>query len=140
VDAATSLALLLESVGHEICVTHDGAAALAALEHFASDVILLDIGLPGMVGYRVAQSIRQRFPNLTSRLYAMTGYGRTEDRQLALAAGFDDHLTKPVDPERLLRLIAEPESRHGLPENEGKPHYAAPPLWRPGAWITSTGQ
>lgn len=110
VDSATSLALLLESAGHEIRVTHDGAAALAALEHFASDVILLDIGLPGMDGYMVAQSIRTRFPKLTSRLYAMTGYGSMEDRELALAAGFDDHLTKPVDPERLLQLIADPEA------------------------------
>ncbi len=62
--------------------------------------------MPGTDGYVLAQSIRERFPNVRCRLYALTGYGREEDRALALSSGFDEHLTKPVDPEHLLGLIA----------------------------------
>ncbi len=110
-DSAESLAMLLRIAGHEVRVVHEGATALSALEHFEPDLILLDIGLPGIDGYLVAQSIRERFPNLRARLYALTGYGRAEDRDLALAAGFDDHLTKPVDPDRLLKLLTEDRAR-----------------------------
>ncbi|HEV7443645.1 MAG TPA: PAS domain-containing protein [Steroidobacteraceae bacterium] len=105
-DSAESLALLLRMAGQEVVVVHDGPAALSALESFVADFILLDIGLPGMDGYLVAQSIRTRFPDRATLLYAMTGYGRPEDRAQAIAAGFDDHLTKPVDPERLLAMTA----------------------------------
>jgi CheY-like chemotaxis protein len=101
------VALLLEAEGHEVLVARDGVEALATLERFAAEVILLDIGLPGIDGYVVAQSIRARFPNSRARLVAVTGYGRAEDRQLALAAGFDDHLTKPVEPERLLEMLRD---------------------------------
>jgi PAS domain S-box-containing protein len=105
-DSAESLALLLTTAGQEVVVVHDGPAALSALESFIADFILLDIGLPGMDGYLVAQSIRTRFPDRATQLYAITGYGRPEDRAQALAAGFDDHLTKPVDPQRLLAMMA----------------------------------
>jgi CheY-like chemotaxis protein len=105
VDSAESLAMLLRMGHHEVMVTHDGATALNTLETFAADLILLDIGLPGMDGYMVAQSVRSRFPTRSIHIIAMTGYGREEDRQLAREAGFDEHLTKPVDPEHLLRLI-----------------------------------
>jgi signal transduction histidine kinase/ActR/RegA family two-component response regulator len=105
-DAAESLALLLQMDGHTVEVANDGAAALATLERFTPEVILLDIGLPEMDGYLLAQTIRAKSPALAARLYAMTGYGRPEDRSLAQQAGFDDHLTKPVDPEQLLALIA----------------------------------
>jgi CheY-like chemotaxis protein len=67
--------------------------------------VLLDIGLPGADGYVVAQSIRERFPRSSRRLYALTGYGREEDRALAAGAGFDGHFTKPVDPHDLLRVL-----------------------------------
>jgi PAS domain S-box-containing protein len=107
-DAAASLAMLLVSAGHEVRTAHDGAAALSSLHNFPAEVVLLDIGLPGADGYVVAQSIRERFPHVARRLYALTGYGREEDRALALSAGFDDHFTKPVDPERLLQLIVAP--------------------------------
>ena len=106
VDAAESVALLLQTDGHTVEVAHDGAAALVLLERFVPEVILLDIGLPEMDGYLLAQTIRAKFPRLVARLCAMTGYGRAEDRSLAREAGFDDHLTKPVDPEQLLKLIA----------------------------------
>ena len=107
VDAAESLAMLLRMAGHEVEVAHEGNGALNALEHFAADFILLDIGLPGVDGYMVAQSIRTRFPKLRARLLALTGYGRSEDRDLALSCGFDDHLAKPVDPQHLLNRLGE---------------------------------
>ena len=107
-DAAESIALLLELEGHQVRTTHDGATALAALETFDAQVVLLDIGLPEADGYTVARAMRERFPDRRQRLYALTGYGSVEDRSRALASGFDGHLTKPVDPERLLQLIADP--------------------------------
>jgi two-component system, OmpR family, response regulator len=88
---------------------------LQALESFPAELILLDIGLPGMDGYLVAQTIRERYRQPPLRLYALSGYGRQEDRALALASGFDAHLTKPVDPMRLLALIAERDSPEPAP-------------------------
>jgi len=105
VDSAETLAWLLRMDGHEVLVAFDGAAALSALRHFPADVVLMDIGLPGLDGYLVAHSIRTEFPDLAPRLLAMTGYGRAEDRKQALDAGFEQHLTKPVDPECLLAII-----------------------------------
>jgi PAS domain S-box-containing protein len=115
VDSAESLAMLLSADGHEARITHDGAGALQALETFAAEWVLLDIGLPGMDGYLVAQTIRERYPERPLRLYAVSGYGRQEDRALALASGFDGHLTKPVDPAHLLALIAERDSSEPAP-------------------------
>jgi PAS domain S-box-containing protein len=115
-DSAESLAMLLKIAGHEVLIAHDGITALEQLEHFPAQFILLDIGLPGMDGYLVAQSIRTRFPTLGARLYALTGYGRTEDREQALAAGFDDHLTKPVDPQWLLQRLAGDRAAAGSPK------------------------
>jgi CheY-like chemotaxis protein/anti-sigma regulatory factor (Ser/Thr protein kinase) len=117
-DAAESLAFLLQMAGHEAKTAYDGASALELLEHFRAQVILLDIGLPGVDGYIVAQSIRERFPDRPCRLYALTGYGREQDRALALISGFDDHLIKPIDPPRLLELIERgaPETRAAEPE------------------------
>jgi len=97
---------LLSVAGHDVRITHDGAVALQTLESFDAELVLLDIGLPGMDGYLVAQSIRDRYPERPLRLYALSGYGRHEDRSLALASGFDGHLTKPVDPAHLLDLTA----------------------------------
>jgi CheY-like chemotaxis protein len=109
VDSAESLAMLLSVAGHDVRTTHDGVGALQTLESFAAELILLDIGLPGMDGYLVAQTIRERHRQQPLRLYALSGYGRQEDRALALASGFDAHLTKPVDPAHLT-LIAERDS------------------------------
>lgn len=114
-DSAESLAMLLSAAGHDIRSTHDGVSALAALEHFAAEWALLDIGLPGMDGYQLAQSIRERYRERPLRLYALSGYGRHEDRALAAASGFDGFLTKPVDPARLLALIAERDSPASTP-------------------------
>ena len=108
IDAAESLAMLLKLAGHEVRTAHDGPTAFKLLEQFAAELIFLDIGLPSMDGYRVAETIRERFPAAARRLYALTGYGRDEDRSRAQSAGFDGHLTKPVDPDLLLSLIKDP--------------------------------
>lgn len=115
VDSAESLAMLLSVAGHEVRTTHDGVGALQTLESFPAELVLLDIGLPGMDGYLVAQTIRDRYRQRPLRLYALSGYGRQEDRSLALASGFDAHLTKPVDPAYLLALIAERDSSQPTP-------------------------
>ena len=116
VDSAESLAMLLSAVGHETRIAHDGVAALQTLESFAAEWVLLDIGLPGMDGYVVAQAIRERYRGRPLRLYALSGYGRQEDRALALTSGFDGHLTKPVDPAHLLALMTERDSSQPLPD------------------------
>jgi PAS domain S-box-containing protein len=106
VDSADSLALILRDAGHEVQIAHDGPAALALMPHFNPEVVLLDIGLPKMNGYLVAQEMRSQFPAQPLHLYALTGYGTRDDKERARAAGFDAHLTKPVDPHNLLRLLA----------------------------------
>ncbi len=108
-DSAESLRELLRLDDHEVEVVYDGASALSKLDEFRADVVLLDIGLPRMDGFMVAHAIRARFANLSQRprLVALTGHGREEDRHAALRSGFDGHLTKPVEPAHLLRMIAE---------------------------------
>jgi signal transduction histidine kinase/CheY-like chemotaxis protein len=108
-DCAESLRDVLRLDGHEVRVTRDGPAALSLLDDFAAELVLLDVGLPRMDGYMVAHAIRERFARARTRprIVALTGYGREEDRQAALRSGFDDHLTKPLDPDGLLRLVAE---------------------------------
>jgi two-component system, sensor histidine kinase len=104
-DSAETIAMLIELWGHEAKAVHDGAAALAAAAELRPEVILLDIGLPGIDGYEVAR--RLRADGLGGKLLvAMTGYGRDEDRRLAREAGFDEHLVKPVDPNVLRELLA----------------------------------
>lgn len=87
-------------------MVHDGPAVLKAVDHFAPEVILLDIGLPGMDGYKVARQLRARRDRPQALLIAITGYGQPEDIYQAKSTGFDHHLIKPVDPEALLALIA----------------------------------
>ena len=111
VDAATSLAMLLKFHGHETETAYGGRDALERVEAFKPDVALLDIGLPEMSGYELAKRLRT-LPALTSvRLVALTGYGQLEDRQKARAAGFDDHLVKPVDMAALERSLAGTSAR-----------------------------
>jgi PAS domain S-box-containing protein len=105
-DAAESLQMLLELLGHEAHVAHDGTAAVPLALAHRPDVMLVDIGLPGLDGYEVARRVRAE-PSLASTvLVAVTGYGRPEDKREALAAGFDLHLTKPVEPDALRGLVA----------------------------------
>ncbi|HEX4764547.1 MAG TPA: ATP-binding protein, partial [Usitatibacter sp.] len=107
-DAAASTAALLRLAGHEVDVVHDGQAAIDAIGVRMPDVMLLDIGLPGMSGYEVAREVRSRPGGDDMRIYAMTGYGHEDDRRRSLAAGFDGHLVKPVMPAELLKLIDAP--------------------------------
>ncbi len=108
-DGADTLARLLRVSGHEVRTAGDGSTALEAAGVFQPEVILLDIGLPGMSGYEVATQLR-RLPGMASVfLVALTGYGQERDRDLSRQAGFDQHLTKPVDHQMLLRLLRSPE-------------------------------
>jgi PAS domain S-box-containing protein len=102
-DSAESLALLLEIYGHEVQVAFTGPAALDRARTFLPDVVLLDIGLPGMDGYEVARQLRAERDGC--RLVALTGYGQDEDRRRSREAGFDHHLIKPVDLEALVRVL-----------------------------------
>jgi CheY-like chemotaxis protein len=105
-DAGNLLGKVLQGWGHQVRIVHDGHAALEAAEHFRPDVVLLDIGLPGMDGYQVAERLRAR-PNLQRTvLIAITGYGQEEDRDRSQQAGFHRHLVKPVDPPFLEELLA----------------------------------
>ncbi len=104
-DAAESLALLLEMHGHTVRVEHSGAAALEAAAEWQPDVALLDIGLPGMDGYEIARRLRAEPRSAPLVLVAVSGWGQAEDKQRAKAAGFDGHLTKPVDAADLTGLI-----------------------------------
>jgi len=105
-DAATTLATLLEALGHRPLVAHDGPSALQLLEREQVDIAVLDIGLPVMDGYELAERIRARDPRPALRLIALTGYGQVEDRMKSAAHGFDEHLVKPVDIDTLLQLLA----------------------------------
>jgi PAS domain S-box-containing protein len=118
-DAAESLAVLLRHAGHEVRTAWDGPAALDLAPGFRPEVVLLDIGLPGMDGYEVARRLRGR-PELEHVvLVAVTGYGQDEDRRRSGAAGFAYHLTKPVEPAALQRLLAcsrDPSPAAACPE------------------------
>jgi PAS domain S-box-containing protein len=105
VDSAETVAMLLEIDGHVTRLAHDGPAALALAREFVPELVLLDLGLPGMSGYEVAQRMRQE-PALSGvKLIAVTGYGREDDRRRSRDAGFEHHLTKPVEYEELGALV-----------------------------------
>jgi CheY-like chemotaxis protein len=109
-DAAEAACLLLESAGHDVVTAATGAAGVDMARSFKPDLVLCDIGLPGdMDGYGVAQTLRADPATDGIFLVAMTGFGREEDLEHAYHAGFDKHLTKPVDPDALLRLISNPQ-------------------------------
>jgi CheY-like chemotaxis protein len=102
---AKSLCMLLELMGFEVRMAHDGPSALALAQEFCPEVALIDIGLPRMNGYEVAQRMRQ-LPQLGDIvLIAQTGWGRDEDRDQSRQAGFNYHLTKPIDHELLEKIL-----------------------------------
>jgi PAS domain S-box-containing protein len=105
-DAANTLAELLQILGSETSVAHDGLSAVERVVQFTPDVVLLDIGLPDINGYEAARRIRGLEGVPQPRLIALTGWGQEQDKKLAAQAGFDDHWTKPVDSERLQQLAA----------------------------------
>jgi len=104
-DSAETLAALLRMEGHEVTSVHDGPVALSVFSELKPDVALLDIGMPGLTGYEVARKMRQAGPKAPLTLIAITGWGQDIDKERAFAAGFDHHLTKPVDPQRLVELL-----------------------------------
>jgi CheY-like chemotaxis protein len=114
IDAAVSLSLLLELDGHTTALAHDGVAALKAAVEFNPDIVLLDLGLPGMDGYEVARAIRRQPELGNPLLVAVTGWDAPEDRLRAKQAGFDEHLTKPVDISMIELLLTNlPKRRVG---------------------------
>jgi signal transduction histidine kinase/ActR/RegA family two-component response regulator len=110
-DAAVTLSLLLETLGHTVLVAHSAREALAALPGFGPDVCLLDIGLPEMNGYELAAALRRKPGASGAILIAVTGYAQEKDRALALAAGFHDLFAKPVDLDVLGAALVQIESR-----------------------------
>jgi two-component system CheB/CheR fusion protein len=117
IDSANSMAMLLRMSGHEVEVAHDGPSALDHVSARLPDIVLLDIGLPGMSGYQVAEQLRARFDRSNGlRIYAMTGYGQAQDRERSLQSGFDGHLVKPVLPDELFRIIENPGAAAPAPQ------------------------
>jgi len=110
-DAAEMLAVLLQQGGYDTARAIDGPSALAAVESLSPDVVILDIGLPGMSGYEVASALRRKKGVSQLDLIALTGWGSREDKQKAADAGFNLHLTKPVDANLLYRALAQLEGR-----------------------------
>ena len=107
-DAADSLRMLLELDGHEVMVAYNGLAGIQAATACRPDVVLCDIGLPGLDGYGVVHALRHNPETATLRIIAVTAYSQDSDRRRSREAGFDLHLTKPVDPYELLQKILSP--------------------------------
>jgi CheY-like chemotaxis protein len=107
VDAADTLAEALRHAGHEVREEYDGPSALGAAKQFQPDVILLDLGLPGMDGFEVARRLRTDAGLSKVRLVAITGYGQAEDRKRTAELGIGQHLVKPVDLDRVIESIEE---------------------------------
>jgi CheY-like chemotaxis protein len=116
-DAADVTGLLLEAFGAEVKVVHDGAAALALLEHWIPQVMLLDIGMPDMDGFEVARRVRADPRLQAMAMVALTGWGQQTDKERTRVAGFDRHLVKPANAEQLMALLSDADSslltRHG---------------------------
>ena len=104
-DAAESMSMLLELWGHEVMCAYDGQSALEAATQFRPDAVFLDIGLPGMDGYEIAERLRELPSASHTVLVAIPGYGQDEDRRRSRDAGIDHHLIKPVAPETLHKLL-----------------------------------
>jgi DNA-binding response OmpR family regulator len=104
-DAADALALFLQMDGHAVRCVYDGRSALEVASEFMPEVVLLDIGLPDMDGYALAQNLRRQAKNASATLIAVTGYGQEGDRDRSAESGIDHHLIKPVDTAELLRLL-----------------------------------
>jgi len=104
-DAVDSMSLLLELSGYQTIVAYNGYDAVAMVQEHRPQVVLLDIGMPDLTGYEAARAIRQSDYGRSVYLIAMTGWGQVEDKAHSAQAGFDEHLTKPVDPDRIVELL-----------------------------------
>ncbi|HET7341498.1 MAG TPA: response regulator [Methylomirabilota bacterium] len=105
-DSAEVLQLGLEALGQHVAVAKDGAAGIALATETKPDVVLVDLGLPGLDGYEVVRQIRSALGE-SVRVIALTGYGRAEDRRRTAEAGFDGHLMKPIGTEAILALLPD---------------------------------
>lgn len=105
-DSAETIALMAQLWGHDVRTANDGPSALTAAADYRPEVVLLDIGLPGMDGFEVARKLREQEWMDGVMLVAMTGYGQEEDRRRSKEAGFDHHMVKPIDPGALQTLLA----------------------------------
>jgi len=110
-DAADSLAVMLRIAGHDVRTAYDGQHALDVAETFKPSLALLDLGMPRMNGHDTARRLRETDHGRDIVIVALTGWGQPEDRKRSLAAGFDHHLVKPVDPSMLERLLAAPQGK-----------------------------
>ena len=106
-DGAESLAMLIEFSGHQVYLAHTGIDAVQMAAIHRPHIAILDIGMPGMDGYQVAERIRDETWGRHMILIALTGWGQEDDKRRAQRAGFDHHLTKPVDPATLEELLAQ---------------------------------
>jgi len=104
-DVRDTMKDMLEFSGHDTSCASDGLSGVEAVLSVRPDVAFIDVGLPGLDGYQVVAALLERDPHLSTRLIALTGYGRPKDRERALAAGFDEHIVKPVTSSELLKLI-----------------------------------
>ena len=111
IDSASSLSMMLQVMGNDVRVAHDGLEALSLAEGFRADAILLDIGMPGLNGYDVCRRIRALPWGRQVTIIALTGWGQEDDKRRSQDAGFDRHLVKPVEPATLARVLAETARR-----------------------------
>jgi CheY-like chemotaxis protein len=115
IDGAVMLGQLLELMGHDVQIAHEAGQALSLLDAYVPELAILDIGLPGMDGYDLAAAIQQRQPQC--KLVALTGYGQEGDRARSEAAGFAQHLVKPVGGGQLREVLrTTPRLPHGKAE------------------------
>jgi CheY-like chemotaxis protein len=109
VNAAESLAVLLRLEGHEVRVAHDGQGAMAAAQQEVPEMVILDLGMPGMDGFEVARKLRTLAESDRMLMVALTGWGQEQDRRRCYEAGFDGHLPKPVEWDALRQFLAHPK-------------------------------
>jgi CheY-like chemotaxis protein len=111
VDAAETLAMMLELLGQQTRQAHEGTGALKAAVEYQPEVIFMDIGLPGLSGHEVVARMRKELGMTSAYIIALSGYGTEEDRRKSFYAGFDSHLVKPLDPTKLPAILASAERR-----------------------------
>jgi signal transduction histidine kinase/DNA-binding response OmpR family regulator len=117
IDAAETLAMMLELLGQQTRQAHEGTGALKAAVEYKPELIFMDIGLPGLSGHEIASRMRRDLGMTDTYIVALSGYGTEEDRRKSLYAGFDSHLVKPLDPSTLPSILAACERRKGTPVN-----------------------
>jgi CheY-like chemotaxis protein len=115
-DAGETLAMLLRLDGHEVHVANDGLEAVEMFVRLLPEVVILDIGMPGLSGHEVARRIRELHSERPVILIAVTGWGQKADKDRAAASGFDHHFTKPVEPTVLSALLLRPDGHSLRPD------------------------